>query len=83
MRIKPYDPRRPETKPRTAKQNEQFRLARVRGLWFHAYSLTGERQSAMQRVIDAELASHGQETQTARFQRQRAKLQARFQKEHP
>ncbi len=75
MKIGPYDPTKP-WKPRTDAQNEQFRLARVRGLWFHAYTLTGERRAAMQEVIDAELAAHGQETQTQRVARQRAALDA-------
>ena len=81
MKIKPYDSTKP-WKPRTPKQDEQFRLARVRGLWFHAWTLTGERRDAMQQIIDAELIAHGQESQTARFNRQRAELEAKLQKEH-
>ena len=81
MRIGRYDPSKPH-KPRSDKQNEQFRLARVRGLWFHAYMLTGERREAMQRIIDDELTAHGAESQTDRTRRQRAELEARLGKEH-
>jgi IS1 family transposase len=81
MKIKPYDPTKP-WKPRTKRQDEQFRLARVRGFWFHAYTLTGDRQKAMQKLVDEELTIHGQEAQTVRVDRQQSELRAQLLKEH-
>lgn len=69
-------PGRNSSKPRTQAQIDALTVFRLRGLWSHAWALTGARREAMQKAIDDELALLGVETQTARRARERAELEA-------
>ena len=55
-----------------------MRVLRVRGLYYHAYSLSGWRAKVMRLLCDAELLALGQETQTARDARKRRELDERL-----
>lgn len=79
MRIRPYDPSRPRkatTPAQDAARERSFRIFRLRGLWFNAWLLTGERQDAMQAAIDQELELIGAEPQGPRWAAHRADMDA-------
>ena len=77
MSFKPHDRTKPYRR-RTPAQEHQMRVLRVRGLYYHAYSLSGWRAKVMRLLCDAELLALGQETQTARDARKRRELDERL-----
>ena len=77
MTFKPHD----RTKPyrhRTPAQDDALRVMRIRGLFYHSYTLSGWRAKVMRLLCDAELIARGQETQTARDARKRAEFEAQL-----
>jgi len=77
MSFKPHDRTKPY-KRRSPAQEAQMRVLRVRGLYYHAYALSGWRARVMRLLCDAELLALGQETQTARDARKRRELDERL-----
>ncbi len=67
----------------TPAQEKALKVFRLRGLWFHAWILSPERAKAMQLLVDLDLESLGVETQTARFERERAELYERLDPSSP
>lgn len=70
---RPYDPDN-QAKLSTAQKKaitRNFHIFRLRGLYFHAWLLTGKRRERMQSLIDAELKAMGAEPQTVRMQREK------------
>ena len=70
-----YDPGRPAGKPPSERQkvarDRNWRIFKLRGLWYQAWALTGERRDAMQALVDQEIALLGAEGEGPRRERQR------------
>lgn len=81
FRIRPYDPNRPR-RPRTEAQERatmrNFTIARLRGLWFLVHPVSEPGRSQIRAILDHELLTYGAEPQTARMERSRAELEARY-----
>jgi hypothetical protein len=65
---RPYDPNREDTRSKAQKAagERNFRIFKLRGLYYHALNLTGQRRGQMQRLVDAELKAIGAEPEGQR-----------------
>lgn len=70
-----YDPSRKPGPPPTERQrlarDRNWRIFRLRGLWYQAWCLTGERRDAMQALVDQEITLLCAEGEGPRRARQR------------
>lgn len=64
---------KPPTEAQRKAINRNLTIFRLRGLYFHAWLLTGKRRDRMKALIDAELVAMGAESQTVRMDRERDK----------
>lgn len=68
-----YDPSRKPGPPPTERQkvarDRNWRIFKLRGLYYHAFLLTGDRRSAMHALVDEELQALGALGQTDKHQR--------------
>ncbi|MDO9471926.1 MAG: hypothetical protein Q7J28_02640 [Caulobacter sp.] len=63
FRVKPHtEPRKPRTQAQEAATDRAFRIFRLRGLYYQALLLTGERREQAQAAVDAELRLLGAKT---------------------
>lgn len=63
FKVKPHtEPRKPRTPAQEAATDRAFRIFRLRGLYYQALLLTGERREQAQAAVDAELRLLGAKT---------------------
>lgn len=77
--IRPYDPNRvskPRSDAQKAATERNFRIGRLRGLWYLNGLLSPARREAVEAIIDAELRDLGAEPEGERRRRRRADLMA-------
>jgi len=57
---------RPPSPKQKAARDRNWRIWKLRGLWYNSFPMTGERLIAYREAIDAELVNLGAEPETAR-----------------
>lgn len=79
-----YDPSRPShpgTERQRAARDRNWRIFKLRGLFYQMFILTGERREAAWAALDAELVALGAEGEHARRERQHRELMERLHRE--
>jgi hypothetical protein len=61
---------RPPSDKQRAARDRNWRVWKLRGLWWNSFPMTGERRDAYRAAIDAELALLGAEPQGVRLARE-------------
>lgn len=80
FRPRPYDPDREDrrTPAQKAAQQRNWKIWRLRGLYWNAHLLTEERRARALEQIDAELIALGAEPQSDRVAREAEERRAKF-----
>lgn len=82
MRLKPYDaPRQKRTRAQDAATDRNFRIFRLRGLYYELGMFTGWRRRIARWMLDREFTAMGALTMAQHWKKQGAEMRARWSRE--